>query len=106
MNIQKEIEILINAINNITRQRNYSRLLADKLTGYISQKEYEEELRNNPDNYNITRDINVSPEEIDVLADLSKYIKGVDTLADFVNLFGISKESEQNYLNRGQDLFY
>ena len=64
------------------------------------------ELRNNPDNYNITRDINVSPEEIDVLADLSKYIKGVDTLADFVNLFGISKESEQNYLNRGQDLFY
>ena len=106
MNIQKEVEILINAINNITRQRNYSWLLADKLSGDISQKEYEEELRNNPDNYNITRDINISPEEIDVLADLSKYIKGVNTLADFVNLFGISKESEQNYLNRGQDLFY
>ena len=101
MKIQKGLnEILIDAINNVTKQRNYCRLLIDKLSGDITQKEYEEELRNHSDEYTIIRNNNVSAEDIDLLADLSKYIKGVDTLENFFDLFGISKEAEQNYLNK------
>lgn len=100
--INAERNLLIRAINNRTRERNYANICLRLAEGEISEDEFEEEIMNNEDRYVISFDDETSEEEIIVASRLTKDVLDVDTEDDFKELFSISSASLMN-LNKSID---
>lgn len=90
---EAERNLLVRAINNRTRERNYANLCLRLAEGEISDREFEEEITRNEHNYVISFDNNASREEIIIAAGLTTDIIDVKTEDDFKELFSLSTES-------------
>ena len=94
--INAERNMLIRAINNRTRERNYANICLQLAEGEITEEEFEEEIMNNEDRYVISFEDNTPDEEIVIASRLTRNILDVDTEDDFRELFSISSASMLN----------
>lgn len=97
----KVVAMLVEAVNNRTRQRNYFRLYSELLDGQITDAEFERTLHENEDEY-VLQEQSIPTKEDAVLAlDLSRGIKDIATTEDLALLFSfdvdsLEKLAEQN----------
>lgn len=83
----KALELLIIAVNNRTKERDYFRLYCDMLDGSITEDEFDKEIEENSKEY-VVDDFNITSKEIVELAlRLSEHIKSVNSVDDLSSLF-------------------
>ncbi len=81
------VRMLVEAVNNRTRERNYFRKYAELLEGMITNEEFDKELENNEDEYVIGSHIIPTSEEINIALQLAERIKDVENTEDLASLF-------------------
>ena len=96
-NIERSVdrvgELLVRAVNNRTRERNFFRLYADMLEHNITEEEYTRELEERQDEYVLPLPVEADMADIETAVQLSKRIKGVESMDDFQSLFSFSDKS-------------
>ena len=89
--------MLVRAINNRTRERNYANICLQLAEGQITEEEFENEIMNNENKYVISFADKTSPEEIQIAAQLAAGVLDIETEEDFRELFSISSASFTNF---------
>lgn len=90
--------MLINAINNRTRERNYFRLYSELKDEIITEDEFEQRIEAAEDDFVVSSDITPSKNDIKKALYLSKVIKDVETLEDLSLLFSFDSEKTTEIL--------
>ena len=88
-------DLMIRAINNRTRERNYFKLYCDMLGGNITEDEFDREIEQNEDKYIIKQDCDASIEDIEVALEVSPSIMDVKSPDDMAEIFSFSEKSMQ-----------
>lgn len=91
-------KMLINAINNRTRERNYFRLYSELKDEIISEEEFERKLDSSEDDFVVCTDIIPSMEDVKKALFLSKQIKDVETSEDLSSLFSFDSKKTVDLL--------
>jgi len=91
--VDRERELLLRAVNNRTRERNFFRLYADYLEKTISEEEYERLLEEQQDEYVLPVPVEADTSDIETAVRLSGQIKDVESMDDFQSLFSFSDGS-------------
>lgn len=86
-------QLLIDAVNNRTRERNYFKLLYRLYAGEITDDEFDNEIDQHEDEYVIPTNREASHDIIAKALDLAKHIKDVKTTDDFISLFSFDEKS-------------
>lgn len=94
----KEKELLIRAINNRTRERNYFRLYCQLLEKEIPEDYFNEEIDKHEDDYVTSSDQEATKEDLQFALDVSPEIKDVEDASDMIDLFSFSDSSIQKYI--------
>ena len=96
-NIERSVdrvgELLVRAVNNRTRERNFFRLYADMLEQNITEEEYSRQLEECQDEYVLPLPVEADMTDIETAVQLSRHIKGVESMDDFQSLFSFSDGS-------------
>lgn len=85
-------KLLVEAVNNRTRERNYYRLYSQLLENQISDDDFDREIDEHPDEYVVSTDKCPTESEFYQAMLLSEHLKGTDTIGDIESLFSF-KES-------------
>lgn len=91
-------KLLLAAINNRTRERNFFRLSEQLASGEISENIYEAEIKNNEDEYVIRCDYHPSKEELLFAIKASSFIKDVQDDDDLSVLFSFDSNTVRGLL--------
>ena len=91
--VDRDKELLIRAVNNRTRERNFFRLYADMLEQSITEEEYSQQLEERQDEYVLPLPVEADMADIEAAVELSRHIKGVESMDDFQSLFSFSDGS-------------
>lgn len=97
-NAVKLKELLIRAVNNRTRERNYFKKYVELLEGDISDEQFESEIMGNIDDYVVPAGVDCDEEDVKIALELSSRIKGIETTDDFTSLFSISDRMVESNL--------
>ena len=81
------VNMLIEAVNNRTRERNYFRKYSELLEGIITDEEFDKELVDNEEEYVVSSHIKPSTEELTIALQLADRIKDVENTEDLASLF-------------------
>lgn len=84
------VEMLIDAVNNRTIERDYFRLYNSLLSGEISEEEFDKEIDSNPDKYVLDGHIVPTREHVALAVELSQRIKEVSNSEDLASLFSFN----------------
>lgn len=95
---QKTIELLFQAVNNRTVERNYFRLYSQLLEGTISEDFFDQEIANNEDDYVIVTDKRPSFEELRTALLLATKIKDINNSTDLSTAFSFSPDETDKLL--------
>lgn len=99
ISINRIFSLLVTAINNRTRERNFARLSEQLALEEISEKEYDEEIEMHEDLYVIKCDQKPSILELRTAMQIAPNILDVKDVDDFSVLFSFDEESlQQLYL--------
>lgn len=102
LNIERSVdrvsELLVRAVNNRTRERNFFRLYADMLEQNITEEEYLKQLEEQQDEYVLPLPVEADLADIETAVQLSRQIKDVETTDDFQSLFSFSDGSIQRVM--------
>lgn len=97
LNIERSVDrvgaLLLRAVNNRTRERNFFRLYTDLLEQNITEEEYSRQLEEQQDEYVLPLPVDADMTDIETAVQLSKHIKGVKSMDDFQSLFSFSDGS-------------
>ena len=91
--IDRMSQLLIRAVNNRTRERNYFRLYSQLLENEITDEEFDKEIEENEDDYVVSDNEDVDLNDIEVALSLRHYIKDVKDVDDMADLFSFSDKS-------------
>lgn len=91
-------EMLIQAVNNRTVERDYFKLYCDLLDGVINDEEYDKIIESNPDKYVLSSDIVPTKDDLCLALDLVKKIHGVENSEDLASLFSYNSISVDKLL--------
>ena len=86
-------ELLIRAVNNRTRERNYFKKLVDLFQNEITEEEFDKEIEENENEYVITTNEIPTREDLALACEISKHIKDVEDVDDLSALFSFNQES-------------
>lgn len=89
--IDSRVELLIKAVNNRTRERNYYKKYIELLDEEITSEEFDKEIEENEDLYVISQNDDASREEIWQAIELSPRLMDVNDVDDMANLFSFSE---------------
>lgn len=95
---ESKTKLLLTAVNNRTRERNYFQLYSRLLDNEITEDEFDAEIDDHPDLYVV--DTSVVPTKYDLTeaGKLAKCILCVDTPDDFLSLFSFSEDEAVKHL--------
>lgn len=93
-------QMLVDAINNRTRERNYYHLYSRLLENEITEDEFDREIDENPDDYLISTDKIPTEQEFHDAIALAEHIKGIETTGDIETLFSFSGKEFNDYCKR------
>lgn len=96
---QQQFELLITAFNNRTRELNYYILYSRLLDGFVTEKEFNDEIEKNPDKYAVGSPKPRTEDEIMYAALIGQNLMGVDETGEFQALFEIDDESLIKFMN-------
>lgn len=85
------IDLLITAVNNRTRERNFFKLYCDLLDQSITEEEFNEIIDKDEDNYIVSENENPEHGRVSIALNLSKRIKDVNSINDFSSLFSFNQ---------------
>lgn len=86
-------QLLIRAVNNRTRERNYFRLYNQLLDKEITDEEFDKEIDENEDDYVVSNNEEANINDIEVALSLRPYLKDVKDVDDMADLFSFSGNS-------------
>ena len=95
---QKTIELLFQAVNNRTVERNYFRLYSQLLEGTITEDFFDQEIANNEDDYVIVTDKRPSFEDLRTALLLATKIKDINNSTDLSTAFSFSPDETDKLL--------
>lgn len=95
---QKTIELLFQAVNNRTVERNYFRLYSQLLEGTISEEFFDQEIASNEDDYVIVTDKRPSFEDLRTALLLVTKIKDINNSTDLSTAFSFSPDETDKLL--------
>lgn len=95
---QTTIELLFQAVNNRTVERNYFRLYSQLLEGTISEEFFDQEIANNEDDYVIVTDKRPSFEDLRTALLLATKIKDINNSTDLSTAFSFSPDETDKLL--------
>lgn len=93
VHVDRLSELLIRAVNNRTRERNYFKKLVEFFQDEITEEEFDKEIEENENEYVITTNEIPTREDLALACEVSKYIKDVKDVDDFSALFSFNQES-------------
>ncbi len=93
-------DLLIRAINNRTRERNYFKLLSSLLENEISEEEFDQEIDQNEDEYVVSTDQKVDLNSLKFILSNYKRIKDVNDMDDLSALFSLDMEYVNSIIKR------
>lgn len=91
----KQNQLLVKAVNNRTRERNYFRLYSQLVDEEITEEDFDKEIRYNKDDYVVPAGTDASIEDVKAALSVAPSIKGIHSTDDFISLFGITDKSVQ-----------
>ena len=86
------IDLLFTAINNRTKELNYSRLYCDLLEGLITEEDFEQEIDSNENRYVMIGDDIPSDEDLNLLLNASSRLNDIINSEDLATLFSFNSE--------------
>jgi hypothetical protein len=86
-NAEDAMRLLLTAVNNRTRERNFFRLYCDYLDGSISENEYNKELDEHISEYMVSQNEVPDEDKLELALKIAKQIKDVSSIEDFAALF-------------------
>ena len=86
-------QLLIRAVNNRTRERNYFRLYNQLLDKEITDEEFDKEIDEHEDDYVVSNNEEADINDIEVAISLCPYLKDVKDVDDMADLFSFSGNS-------------
>lgn len=91
--------LLIRAVNNRTRERNYFKLYSQLLDNSISDEEFEKAIEKNEDDFVVSQDCEADLNDMKLALSLASEIKDVTDVDDIAALFSFSYSSITKKLN-------
>lgn len=91
-------ELLVTAVNNRTRERNYFKKYVELLEGMISDDEFDKAIEDNEDDYVIPEDKEPTLEDVQCVLEMAPELKDVDSVEDLASLFSFKPNSMQKCL--------
>lgn len=91
--INRMSELLIRAVNNRTRERNYFRLYNQLLENEITDDEFDKEIDSNEDDYVVLNNEDADINDIKTALLLCHHLKDVKDVDDMADLFSFSNDS-------------
>ena len=91
--IDRMSQLLIMAVNNRTRERNYFRLYNQLLEKEITEEEFDKEIDEKEDEYVVSNNEEADKNDIEMALALSSYLKDVKDVDDMADLFSFSDVS-------------
>ncbi len=91
-------ELLVTAVNNRTRERNYFKKYVELLEGTISDDEFDKTIEDNEDDYVISEDKEPTLEDVQCVLEMAPELKDVDSVEDLASLFSFKPNSMQKCL--------
>lgn len=91
-------ELLVTAVNNRTRERNYFKKYVELLEGTISDDEFDKAIEDNEDDYVISEDKEPTLEDVQCVLEMAPELKDVDSVEDLASLFSFKPNSMQKCL--------
>ena len=88
----KATEMLITAVNNRTKERDFFKLYCDMLDGTISEKEFDKILSDNESDYIVDENLEPNINDTKMALRLSKHIISVNTINDLSSLFSFNPD--------------
>lgn len=93
-------ELLITAVNNRTRERNYFKKYIELLEGTISDEEFDKAIEDHEDEYIIPEDKEPTIEDIQCVLEVASDLKDVNSVEDLTSLFSFKPSSMQKCLTQ------
>lgn len=90
---EKALNLLVTAVNNRTRERNYFKKYCELLDNEISEEDFDNEISENEDEYVVPAGIDAPTEDVQAALCLSPLLKGIDSTDDFISLFSFTDKS-------------
>lgn len=91
--VDRMSELLIRAVNNRTRERNYFRLYNQLLENEISEQEFDKEIEDHEDDYVVSNNEEADLSDIKTALFLSQQLKDVKDVDDMSDIFSFSNRS-------------
>lgn len=93
-------DMLIRAVNNRTRERNYFRLYSDLLSSAITEEEFDKEIEEHEDEYVVESNVIPNKQVIEQALHLASKIKDVETSEDISSLFSFNPDKTDDYIRQ------
>jgi hypothetical protein len=90
--VDRESELLIRAVNNRTRERNYFRKYCELLENQITDEDFDKEISENEDDYVVPQEEPADKEDWLIALRLAPRLKDTDYVDDIATLFSISQQ--------------
>lgn len=91
--IDRMSQLLIRAVNNRTRERNYFRLYNQLLEKEITEEEFDREIDEKEDEYVVSNNEEADKNDIEIALALCSYLKDVKDVDDMADLFSFNDAS-------------
>lgn len=101
---ERQCKLLIKAVNNRTRERNYFRLCNQLAENELTEDKFDEEIDRNEDDYVVPEGDDTSMEDLEAALSIAPYLKGVDSTDDFLSLFSIADHSITKYIEGSRNV--
>lgn len=94
------LRLLLTAVNNRTKERNYFKLYCDMLDGSITENDFDKEMEINEKEYVVYELETPSDNQLEIALTLSERIKSVDSIEDLSSLFSFNQKTTNLLLER------
>lgn len=94
------IALLIQAVNNRTRERNYFKLYTALLQGDISEDDFDKEIEEHEEDYVVPAGNKRDKGYIESALKIAPLIKGIGSTDDFMSLFSVDDSSINKYITK------
>lgn len=96
--VDRESELLIRAVNNRTRERNYFRKYCELLENQISDEDFDREISEHEDDYVVAQEGPADEKDWEIALRLAPRLKDTGYVDDIAALFSISQQPYQKLI--------
>lgn len=99
--VEEAIDLLLKAVDNRTKERDYFRLYCDLLDKSITDEQFDTIINTQTDEYVVKEDIEPDLRRLQVALELSKRIRNTNSVEDLASLFSFDSSKIKSLVNNG-----